>query len=43
MKRFAIVLLLTGCLVKKEENHVHPCVIIPPKASQIRETLIMGT
>lgn len=42
MKRFAIVLLLTGCLVKKEENHNHICQVLPPKASKIEPALING-
>ena len=42
MKRFLAVLLLTGCIVKKEEIHNHPCVVVPPKASEIREVLING-
>lgn len=43
MKRFVAVLLLTGCLVKKEENNTYPCTIVtPPKASKIELTLING-
>lgn len=40
--KYLLILLLTGCLVKKEETHIHPCVVVPPKASKIELTLING-
>lgn len=43
MKRFLGILLLTGCVVKKDETNVFPCTVVtPPKASKVELTLING-
>lgn len=42
MKYLLVFLVLTGCIVEKDETHIHPCVVVPPKASKIELTLING-
>lgn len=42
MKYLLVFFSLTSCVVKKEETHIHPCVVAPPRASQIEQVLING-